>query len=191
MIEPSGDAKHTGRAIDDCFERGISLQFAERLKKIIEAESPYIRIILSRFAGESLEPLQNANFSNRLNVDLYLSIHFFEEKEEKPIIHIYHFVYNRITDYWRDENPLQFIPYDQAHQINIAQTKRYATNLHQALQSFAKQFETQARIGFPFKPLIGIQAPAIALESSLKTKDDWQLYLSPIAQSIKKIVTTL
>ena len=33
MIDPSGDAKHTGRVIQDTFERGITLQCAEALKK--------------------------------------------------------------------------------------------------------------------------------------------------------------
>ena len=33
MIDPAGDAKHTGRLIQDTLERGISLQCAEELKK--------------------------------------------------------------------------------------------------------------------------------------------------------------
>ena len=33
MLDPSGDAKHTGRIINKTFERGISLQCAEVLKK--------------------------------------------------------------------------------------------------------------------------------------------------------------
>ncbi len=32
MIDPAGDAKHTGRLIGDTLERGISLQCAEQLK---------------------------------------------------------------------------------------------------------------------------------------------------------------
>jgi N-acetylmuramoyl-L-alanine amidase len=188
MIEPAGDAKHAGRAIDDCFERGITLQFAERIKKLVEAEYPHIRVILSRFAGESLEHLQNANFANRLNVGLYLSIHFFVETEEKPVLHLYHFVYNQITDYWSGNDSLEFIPYDKAHQKNIVQTKKYADLFYEALKIFNKQFEARKPIGFPFKPLIGIQAPALAFEASLKTKDDWLLYLNPIAHGIKAIV---
>ena len=188
MLEPAGDAKHTGRAIDDCFERGITLQFTEKLKKLLETEYANIRVILSRFAGESLEPLQNANFANRLDVDLYLSFHFFEEKEEKPILYLYHFVYNKITDYWSQNNTLQFILYDQAHHKNLTLTKKYAKHVHETLQSFKKQFEVKAPIGFPFKPLIGIQAPALAIEVSLKSKDDWQRYLSPIVQSLKAIL---
>ena len=188
MLEPARDAKDTGRPIDDCFERGITLQFTEKLKKNLETEYPTIRVILSRFAGESLEPFQNANFANRLDVDLYLSFHFFEEKEEKPILYLYHFVYNKTTDYWSQNNTLQFIPYDQAHRTNLILTKKYAEHMHEALQSFKKQFEVKAPISFPFQPLIGIQAPALAIEASLKAKDEWSIYLDPIVQSLKAIL---
>lgn len=36
MIDPAGDAKHAGRVIEDSFERGITLQCAEKLKKMLK-----------------------------------------------------------------------------------------------------------------------------------------------------------
>ena len=76
MLDPAGDAKHTGRQIDDNLERGISLQFTEKLKQTLEKQHPEIHVVLSRFPGETIYHLQNANFANRLEVDFYLSIHF-------------------------------------------------------------------------------------------------------------------
>jgi N-acetylmuramoyl-L-alanine amidase len=191
MIEPSGDAKHAGRAIDDCFERGITLQCSQHLKKVLEQMIPGIRVILSRFPGESLEPLQNANFANRLAVNLYISLHFFEEKEEKPTLYLYYFLYNPTTDYWKNKaENLSFITYDQAHKNFLNSTKMYANSLYSMLQSscYKNQFELKGIFGIPFKPLIGISAPAIAFEGSLKSKDDWKIYCEPIIQGLKKII---
>ena len=36
MIDPAGDAKNTGRQIDDTLERAVTLQFAQKLKSEIE-----------------------------------------------------------------------------------------------------------------------------------------------------------
>lgn len=33
MLNPAGDARHTGRRIDDTFERSVTLQYVEKLKK--------------------------------------------------------------------------------------------------------------------------------------------------------------
>ena len=53
MIDPAGDAKEPGRAIDDTFERGITLQLAEELKRTIEAENPGVRLSLQSFRVRS------------------------------------------------------------------------------------------------------------------------------------------
>ena len=72
--------KDAGRIVNDSFERGLTLQFAQELKKELELNFNNIRVVLTRIPGETLESLQNANFANRLNVDFYLSIHFYSEK---------------------------------------------------------------------------------------------------------------
>src|SRR5579859_5868722 len=67
MLDPAGDAQITGRIIDDSYERGITLQLCEDIKKQLEADHPKnTRIVLTRFPGETIDPLQNANFANRL-----------------------------------------------------------------------------------------------------------------------------
>ena len=65
MLDPAGDAQTTGRIIDDNYERGVTLQLCEDIKKQLEAEQPKnTRIVLTRFPGETIDPLQNANFAN-------------------------------------------------------------------------------------------------------------------------------
>jgi hypothetical protein len=44
--------------------------------------------------------------------------------------------------------------------------------------------QLQPVIGLPLKPLVGIQATAIGCEIGLHNKDDWKLFVEPLAQSI-------
>src|SRR5579872_1728748 len=66
MLDPAGDAQYPGRIIDDCFERGITLQLAEQLSTVIAQRFPSIRVVITRQPGETRQPLQHANFANRL-----------------------------------------------------------------------------------------------------------------------------
>jgi N-acetylmuramoyl-L-alanine amidase len=190
MIDPAGDAKHAGREIDDYFERGIALQCAEKLKYAIEKEYPFVSVVLSRFPGESLEPLQNAHFANRLSVDLYISIHFYQNAEEKPALFIYQCAYNKVTDFWprMHDTEYKLVPYDQIHISHTQQSKHYAEQMISVLQQYQQVFDIKGLFVFPFKPLIAINAPALAFEISLKTKNDWQSCIEPITKSLKSII---
>ena len=188
MLDPAGDAKNTGRILNDNFERGITLQFTEQLKKILEATFPSLRIILTRFPGESLEHLQNANFANRLNVDLYISIHLFQETDTKPQLYIYSVSYN--DTFITKTYDVCFYPYDQAHRINSKKTQELVNILNTSLsdKKYTRLYDIKGTFGIPFKPLIGVKAPAIAIEMSIKKSTDWHYYVQPIASSIAKMI---
>ena len=190
MLDPAGDAKNSGRVLNDNFERGITLQCTEHLKKVLEAAIPDLRVILTRFPGESIEPLQNANFANRLDVDLYVSIHFYQENETKPHLYIYYVSYN--DDFLTKTHDLCLYPYDQAHRINSKKTRTLVTTLKNCLseKKYTRLYDLKGCFGLPFKPLIGIKAPAIAIEVSLKNSKDWHTYVQPIANGIAKVVET-
>lgn len=191
MLEPAGDAKHTGREIDDSFERGITLQYAEKLKKQLETEFANIRVVLSRSPAEIIEPLQNAHFANRLGVDLYLSFHVYQEQEEKTKLYLYQFIYDPITDFWDyPTEGLQFIRYDQAHRAYAKISKMYGELVIAALQEnqYLKLFEVKGFFAMPFKPLIGIKCPALGFEFGLKKKNDWLLLVEPIVDALKAII---
>ncbi len=188
MLDPAGDAQSPGRKLDDNFERGITLQFAEKLKEKLQEHYPTIRIVLTRFPGETVQPLQNANFANRLDVDFYLNINFYHESQAKPILYLYNFSYG--DDFLTKKTQDSFCSYDQAHLFNYETTKKYGTLMYQVLtsDSYKNQFECKELQKLPFKPLIGIKAPAIAFEAGIKTKDDFVIFLEPIAQSLKQII---
>lgn len=187
MLAPAGDTKHIGRKIGDSFERGITLQYAEQLKKLVEGQCPSIAVIISRFPGDIISPLQNASFSNRLQVDLFISIHFYQTTETKPQLHLYQFSYN--DDFITPIAGLSFYHYDQAHLFNKKQTNTWATCIKQICENdqYQKLFIVQNICKLPFKPLIGVTAPAIGIEIGLKNRPDWQQYLAPIAESIYKL----
>lgn len=190
MLDPAGDAKHPGRIVRDSFERGITLQCAEQLKKMLEATYKNIRVVLTRFPGETIAPLQNANFSNRLHADFYLSINFYHGKEERPRMHLYYFIYHPVTDFWAQSVPLCFYSYEQAHLRNLKKTKHWGQIMLNTLSSdeHKRLFDCRGIYAIPFRPLIGIRAPALAIEVSLGEKTDWVRYVQAIVESLKPII---
>lgn len=191
MIDPSGDAKHPGRLIEDTLERGISLQCAEALKKSLTDAYKNLRVVLTRIPGETIKPLQNASFANRLDIDLYVSIYCYHEQENPSHITLYHYLSDPITDAWHKPQKLCFYRVDQAHLMNLATTqtwgKLFTTSLEKT--SASKFFKIRGLYGIPFKPLIGIQAPALALEVGLHYKQDWKHLISPIVNALESIIS--
>lgn len=191
MFDPAGDAQHTGRKIDDTFERSVTLIFAQELKESLEKAYPSIQVVLTRNAGETVTSLQNANFANRLNVDLFLSINFYQETSVKPKAYLYNFSYN--DDFITQKNELSFCRYDQAHLFNYPTTRQYGLIIKQEMESdpYKALFECIQLNKAPIKPCIGIKSPAIALEAGLHKADDWQLYIDPLTASLKPIIEKL
>lgn len=190
MIDPAGDAKHTGRLIVDTLERGISLQCAEQLKSKLTGLYKNIRVILTRVPGETIQPLQNASFANRLDVDLYLSLYFYHEPQTPAHVTLYHYVENPITDFWHKPNPLSFYPVHQAHLLSITKTQKWGSIFLEIFgnKECSKFFKPCGFFGIPFTPLLGIKSPALAIEIGLKNKQDWQLIIDPLIIAIERIM---
>lgn len=184
MIEASGDSTHTGRIINDSFENSVTFELAHTLKNKLMEMCPTAKIIINRALGETVTPLQNANFANKLDIDLFLSIHAFAETETKPRIFIYQFSYQ---DSFIAKDSMSFYPFDKIYLVHESQTTQWANRIQQAL-SQNQSVQTKKIAKMPFKPLMGIKAPSIGLELGLKNKTDWQDYLNDLAQSIAKII---
>ena len=188
MLDPAGDAKNTGRSLPNSFERGAALQFAQTLKQQLDFQYPHVHIILTKTAGEQCEALQVANFANNLQVDLFLSINFYEETSIKPNIFIY---YYQNQNFFSTSQKLQldFYPYHQAFMFNYEKTKLYAKHMQKSLSQtiYKHYFTCQPALGIPFQPLVGIISPAIGIEIGLK-KNSWDPYLEPIVNSLNEIL---
>jgi hypothetical protein len=189
MLDPAGDAQHTGRIINNTFERGVSLECAKVLKEKITAACPEIRVILTRVPGETLQPLQNASFANRLDIDLYLGLYFYKEEEAIQQLSLYYYLANKTTDFWYKAEPLFFYPAHQAYLLNLHKTKKLGEQLLSVFQSpnSLPFFHVAGLVGIPFKPLIGITAPALSLEIGLQNSTDWNYIIEPIIIFIKQI----
>lgn len=193
MIDPAGDARNPGRVIDDTYERSLTMQCAEELKQLLEAEPHKCRVILTRFPGEAVEPLQNVTFANRLGIDLYISLHFFEQKTETPQIYFYTLLYDPATDFvTKKGTSLELLPYDQAYKISLAKTKQYSTLAFTSCSQASKGFHAacHAPLPVPYKPLIGITAPAIGIEIGIQSKNQGKLIAPLVAQALKAIVAS-
>jgi hypothetical protein len=189
ILDPSGDAKRTGRYIGDNFERGLTLQCAEKIKEYLEQYAPYIKVIITRIPGDTVYDLQNASLSNRLHADLFINLNFYQSNETKPTLFLYQFSYGNdfATNY---QQGLALRSYDEAYIINKHITDEYVHAIKQFLlqaryQSF---FSVVGVYHLPIKPLIGIVAPSITIEAGLKNKEAWLQYAEPLALAIIEIL---
>lgn len=187
MINPAGHAKSVGRRIVDDYERSISFKMAEVLKERLQKEYG-LRVILTRYPGEEIVELQNASFANRLGVDFYIDLRICRQSLVKPKIFIYHLIYNPVIDLVpRTFDPYKFVPVKKAHFFNISKTVDYATKLKNILsqQNYKKSFDCLGVFGVPIKPLAGIVAPAICLELSISSQDQWKThFIDPIVKAL-------
>ncbi len=186
IVNPAGNAQQTGRDIHDTFERNYTLKIAEQLKKSLAVEMPYVSVILTRLPGEIAAPLQYANFANRIQADLYLSIHCFEEHTPKPRLYLYQFSYGEA--FGLPKNNLALYTYDQAHLLALNTTKVYADTLCTTLSSYEKLLEIYGPHQIPFAPLIGITCPALGIEIGLKNNDSWIDFVEPLVAAVKHII---
>jgi len=190
MLACAGDGQNPGRTIENTFERTIGIHYVERLKMMLEDQYSSLRILVARTPGETTQALHNAQYANRAQVDLYISFNFYKEEQVKPTLFFYTFSNTTIISKYSE---LSFVPYDKAHMNSYASTQRYAGQLKNVLESdhYASLFECKGVFAIPFKPLIGIQAPAIGLEIGLKNADTWQDLIAPIAHGLKPIIEAI
>lgn len=183
MLDPSGDSNDTGRLIDGVFERSLALACAQELKQELENTIPALQVVLTREAGEALEPLQNAHFANRLDVDLFVRLQFFHEKTAQDTVALYYFS-------WGDECAIRaghtaFIRYDKAHLVNLNTTAAWAHHLEQAFMACCG---CKGIFAMPCRPLIGITAPAICIEIGMSSKQNWHAQAKNIGKALTELI---
>src|SRR5437764_8112916 len=162
VIDPAGDAKRTGRRIGDSFERGLTLQCAEKIKEIMQDRAPYIKVIITRMPGDNVYDLQNATLANRI-ADCFISLNFYYTQETKPTMYVYQFSYG--NDFACPQG-MALHSYDQAYRINKEMTDAMCHSFKKELsqQKYHSLCAIAGPYSLPIKPLIGIVAPSIAFE---------------------------
>jgi N-acetylmuramoyl-L-alanine amidase len=194
MLDPAGDARSTGRIINDSFERSITLQCAEAIKEHLQELLPTVRVILTRLPGETIEHLQNAAFANRLNVDLYVSVHCYPEKEDTPFLSIYYYSRELFNKLWpKPEACSSFLAYHQAYRPMVAASYLLAHELKSSLERYLKSAPgcpslVRGPLGIPFKPLVGVQAPAVACEIAFSGANSGSVFARACAEALRDLI---
>ena len=188
MLDPAGDAKHTGRIIGDTFERAVTLSIAQALEKALHSKLN-CTVIITRSPGEIVSPLQNANFSNRLPVDLFINLNCYQAAHEKLSLYLYYFSYGKPFTSTPPKQSL--IRFDKAHLLSIDCTKIYTQQIAQTLhRSNAHTIKTYGPFSLPSTALMGITAPAISIEFCITGKEDWKATIKPLATAITEALTS-
>jgi len=187
MINPAGDAKHTGRKLSNSYERAITFKIAESLTK--ELESRYgMRVIVTRVPGDELVPLQNASFANRAHVDFFINLNVYKEEHEKPKICLMHRMLDPLADLAKRSYPLlELTPVEYVHMRNIYKTKSFSERITMVMTQpdYQNLFDFSDIHGLPIKPLEGIVAPAVLFDIGLNDEEKWPMLVEPIAVSLK------
>lgn len=188
ILDSAGDQRQPGRCIGDCFERGITLQWAQKLKQDIESRTKNITVIIARRAGETIESHHTAQLANRSHADLVLSLHAYYQSTAPNRCTLYHFSQN--DEFIVPPHGLAFCPYDQAHLYSCQKTAAYAHSLHTALsthESLQGMCTLYPPCTLPIKQLIGIKAPALLVEIGIENPVQWQLFIAPLAQWVAEL----
>lgn len=188
FISPFGHAGQTGRPLRDGYERAATYHWAVAIGEALRTLNIPIKTIISRSPGETLADFQTATFANRLQPDLVLSLSLNQpRKNSKPQLCIFNLLIDPLTDaVRRNRSGIEFVPFEQAHCVNMITSCAYGKLFTQvaAREPYLHQCECLGPELFPYKPLMGIQAPSIALEFG----GDWQLCMPLVIETLVQII---
>lgn len=175
-------APQADRIICDNTEEYLAFELCQAIQAKLAAAHSQIQINLTREPGAELSRLQIASHSNQSQINLFLSLHVYQTCSPKPIVNIFYYTKQRFCSNLNFTN-LSFINYSNAYLANCDQTINWGHKMTNYLDQNKKQlFEIEPLLGLPFKPLAGIQAPALSIEIGLKNSD-WRPYVALIAEA--------
>lgn len=174
---------HSDRTICDYTEEYLAFEICQAIQTKLTAAHSQIQVNLTREPGEELGRIQIANRANQTNINLFISLHVYHECSSKSKINLYYYTKQRFCSNL-NFTTLNFMNYSDAYLANYDQTINWGNKIANYLaQNQKQQFEVEQLVGLPFKPLAGIQAPAIGIEIGLKNSD-WRTYVAPITEAI-------
>jgi hypothetical protein len=186
LIMPAGDAHTIGRYIGDSVERSLTLHYGQKMKSYIESHDTSMTVYLSRKAGDVVYFLQNAHLANCLDVDLALSLHFYQETEARP--HFCMYTYKDASSFIKPTSQLMLYPYYQAYLFNQDKTDRFVNYFIKSLSGCAYQtlFTVHQPMSFPALPLAGLIPIACMMEIGVKDDLNYESTLESVCDILLK-----
>jgi N-acetylmuramoyl-L-alanine amidase len=185
VIEASGDAFNSGRTICNNFENAISFTIAQHIKEMINVHPLHAKIFINRTPTEIIAVLQNAQFANKLNTDLYISIHCYQHAQNRPQITLYQYSYKEPVIL--KKGSLGFYTFDQIYLLNETQTNTWAQELKKIL-SEQNHLDIYGTYKLPFKPLMGIDASTIGIEVGICSEQDLPLIITVLSNALEQFI---
>lgn len=186
LIDAAGDVNQSGRVIDNNFESSINFTIAQTLKNYFSINNTHIKVLLNRTPSEAVGPLQNAQFSNRINADFYLHICSIKTLH-KPSLSFYQFTFGHNSLLKKDS--LGFYPYDQLYLMHEKQSNEWGTSIKKNIDT--NLIDTFGIYKMPLKPLTGINAPAIAIEVGLNRMEDLNIIIPQLHHALEQLINKM
>jgi N-acetylmuramoyl-L-alanine amidase len=192
VLDPAGDARIAGRVIGDSYERSLTFQCMDAVKDYLESRFKSVRVLLTRLPGETLEPLQNVAFANRLKADLYVTVAMYPAKNKLYEVSLFYNTSQPGIAACSAERQLALKPYNEgtdqfqyASFCSAAVFERFITETYKH-----DQLKVFKPLGVPCKSLSGVMAPAVAFELGVRTKDEVSLSAEYIGHAIENLLKT-
>jgi len=186
VIHPDGDANSPGRMIYNNAERSITFQWAQLLKESLEHALPDVIITITRAPGQVLPPQAVIQLAHRLQADLVITLHAYQETQPKPQLYLYQ--YANGTEFITAFPPLYAYPLEHAHLHAKEMTNQWAKLCSETLShpTLHSKFTFRGPFAIPFKLLQGLKVPACAWELGIKKGMSWDPLLQAMTVSIQK-----
>lgn len=182
ILDPAGDHKKVGRTLATCYERSITLQLCEALKKELAHTYPNCTITITHTIGESLNQEQRAQIANKSNANFFIHISCFEDTSIKPQIMSYYYMQSNIVSY--KPTPYSLIPADKAHEIHYATTKKLVHQIYSSLQKQNSIYTIIPPHAIPDARLKYIQIPSCTLEIGISRTFPWTTCVNPLCKAL-------
>jgi hypothetical protein len=182
ILNPAGNTHNPGRIIGESFERAVTLQYVQAVKAAVEKLSPMTRVMISHTPGEVVSQFQTASYVNNLDADLYLHIGMYHIDSQVPDISFYTMAVDPVMDAWRYQDTDHFVPFYFAHRRKIRQSGELLELLCKYAMTYRPiPFQVREKRNIPYKALVGVAVPAVAIEIGLPNHTAWQQCVETIA----------
>lgn len=176
MLDPTGDAQHTGRQLATCYERSVTLQLCETLKENILKQSPDCIVTITRTAGETRSQDQRAQMANQLQPDLFVHLSCFEDAALRPSLALYYMLPTNNISY--SPTPYSLIPACKASDKSSPQAKKIVQALEKRLHT--SWYTVQKPYAIPDARLASIMVPACTIEFGISRTVPWTHLVEPL-----------